>query len=155
MHLNAVVCLSFRNGAPFSTPLRLCVDSGFSTSEFVFAIGRSGRRAQTALVTTPQEYGAGASTNLADFPRLPLNFLDRLLWRLSLPLSVALGMRVSLRGRRYHNRSCKGPAMPGQMRGWSCPTSWAGYIEDRLAHEFLTCGKDIFRGSIDELRVFT
>ena len=30
--------------------------------------------------------------------------------------------------------------------------SWAGYIEDRLAREFLTCGKDIRRGSIDELR---
>ena len=84
--------------------------------------------------------------------RVPLNFSRRLLWRLNVPPWVGPGMRVSLRGRRYRNRSCEGPAMPGRMRGWSGPTSWAGYIEDRLAREFLTCGKDIHRGSIDELR---
>jgi hypothetical protein len=100
----------------------------------------SGRTAQTALATTPQERGAGASTS----PRLsetPLNLSRRLLWRLSLPLSVAPGMRVSLRGRRYHNKSCEGLAIPCEMQRWSCPTSWAGYIEGRLAGEFLTCGE--------------
>src|SRR5262249_2424613 len=53
------------------------------------------------------------------------------------------------------NRSCEGPAMPVRMRGGSGPTSWAGYIGDRLARVSLTCGKDIRRGSINELRAST
>ena len=100
-------------------------------------------------------YRVVASMSPRRFSGSRINFSRRLLWRLSVPLRVAPGMRVSLRGRRYRNRSCEGPAMPGQMRGWSGPKSWTGYIEDRLGHEFLTCGKDIRRGSIDELRVCT
>jgi len=96
-----------------------------------------------------------ASTSPRRFSESWLNFSRRPLWRLSVPPWVAPGMRVSLRGRRYRNRSCEGPAMSGGMRGSSGPTSWAGYIEDRSAHEFLTCGEDMRRGSIDELRVCT